>query len=128
MDIQKAFNKHFIEFIDDIANIFPDNVEIKTLTNALTTMRQANPKLIMQCWYTNIVMVYKTEIDAGDINFFITKQYDKDLSNVKSNDTIIKGINKLREPIKLMSDSNQQKAMKYMQNLSKLSSVYYLNT
>ena len=91
-------------------------------------MRQANPKLIMQCWYTNIVMVYKTEIDAGDINFFITKQYDKDLSNVKSNDTIIKGINKLREPIKLMSDSNQQKAMKYMQNLSKLSSVYYLNT
>ena len=29
MDIQKAFNKHFIEFVDDIANYFSDNVEIQ---------------------------------------------------------------------------------------------------
>ena len=35
MDIQKAFNNHFVEFIEDIANYFSDNVEIKTTANAL---------------------------------------------------------------------------------------------
>ena len=34
MEIQKAFNKHFSEFIDDIASYFSDNMEIQTAANA----------------------------------------------------------------------------------------------
>ncbi len=75
MDIQKAFNTHFIEFVDDVSSYFSDRVEIKTTANALRMMRKTNPKMIMSVWYSSIVQVYDEQIEAGDINFFITKEY-----------------------------------------------------
>ena len=30
MSILKAFNNHFIEFLDDVLNVFPDDKNIKT--------------------------------------------------------------------------------------------------
>ena len=44
------FNDHFIEFITDICNIFPDNVKILTAKNALIAIRKANPKILPFIW------------------------------------------------------------------------------
>lgn len=128
MDILKAFNNHFIEFVDDIANYFNDSLDIKTTANALKTMRKANPKLIIRIWNEHIVSKYAPQIDVGDISFFLEKDYNSDLVEMDNNNGVLEAIDKLRQPIQSMSHDDQQKSMKYIQNLTKLCKLYYLNT
>lgn len=127
MEVLKAFNNHFIEFVEDIANYFNDSLEIQTTANALRAMRKANPKLIVSIWYEYIVMKYSNEIEAGDISFFLNKEYGSDLAAMDNKNNVLEAIDKLREPIKSMDSEDQQKSMKYIQNLTKLSKLYYLN-
>ena len=127
MDIQKAFNKHFIEFIDDVASYFHDRIEIQTTANALRAIRKANPKLIITVWKSSVVDKYIDEIEKGDLSFFISKEYSSDVKNMENNKDVLNGIEKIRQPIKEMPDDDQEKAMKYIQNLSKLCNLYYLN-
>ena len=47
-NILTAFNDHFIEFVSDIQNVFPEDADILTAKNALITIRKANPKMIVK--------------------------------------------------------------------------------
>ena len=91
-----------------------------TAKNALLAIRKANPKLLVKIWIKYVVTPYKEQIDSGDINFFVTKDYSSDLARNDNADKIMESIDRLRNPIKLMSSENQAKTMKYIQNLSKL--------
>lgn len=114
------FNDHFSEFVDDIQSVFPDDVDIATAKNALLAIRKANPKLIVKIWFMYVVTPYRDQIEAGNISFFITKDYADDLARNDNADKIMESINRLRQPIKEMSAENQAKTMKYIQNLTKL--------
>jgi len=120
-NILTAFNDHFFEFIGDIQTIFPDDIDLLVSKNALLTIRKANPKMIVKIWKSYVVGKYKTEIDNGNLNFFINKDYSTDVANNNNSGDIIKAIDRFREPIKNMSDENKNKSMKYIQNLTKLS-------
>jgi accessory colonization factor AcfC len=119
-NILTAFNEHFVEFVTDIQNVFPENVDVLTAKNSLLAIRKANPKLIVKIWNSYIVGKYIKEIEAGDISFFIDKDYSADFSVAQNSDKIIEGINRLREPVKQMTPDNQAKTIKYIQNLTKL--------
>lgn len=120
-NILTAFNDHFTEFLTDVHNVFPDDVDVLTAKNSLIQIRKVNPKMIVKIWKTYIVDKYKSEIESGNIEFFINKDYSNDLSNTQHSDKIMESINRLREPIKNMGVDDQKKTMKYIQNLSKLS-------
>jgi hypothetical protein len=120
-NLVSVFNEHFAEFVGDIYGAFPDNVDVLTAKNALLAIKKANPKLLVKIWTTYVVAPYKDRIDAGDIHFFIDKDYSTDLSRNANADKIMESINKLRDPVKQMSPENQAKTMKYIQNLTKLS-------
>ena len=122
-NILTAFNDHFFEFLNDVQNVFPDDADILTARNALSTVRKANPKMIVKIWNAFIVGKYKGEIEAGNIEFFINKDYSTDVSSASNSDKIMESINRLREPIKNMSPDNQAKVMKYIQNLTKLAEL-----
>jgi len=122
-NILTAFNDHFAEFINDIHNVFPEDVDILTAKNSLLAVRKANPKMIVKIWNTFIVGKYKSEIEAGSIDFFINKDYSNDVANSANSDKIMESINRLRDPIRLMTPENQAKTMKYIQNLTKLSEL-----
>ena len=122
-NILTAFNDHFVDFVTDIHNVFPDDVDVLTAKNSLLTIRKLNPKMIVKIWNTFIVGKYKKEIDAGDLSFFINKDYADDVSSVQNSDKIMESINRLRNPVKQMSVENQTKVMKYIQNLTKLSAM-----
>ena len=122
-NILSAFNDHFFEFLNDVQNVFPQDTDILTAKNALLTVRKANPKMIVKIWNTFIVGKYKNEIESGNIDFFINKDYSSDVSSASNSDKIMESINRLREPIKNMSVENQAKVMKYIQNLTKLSEL-----
>ena len=115
-----VFNDHFAEFVNDIQSVFPDDADILTAKNALLAIRKANPKLLVKIWVKYVYGPYKSEIDAGDINFFLTKDYSNDLSKNDNADKIMESIDRLRKPVKEMTSENQAKTMKYIQNLSKL--------
>lgn len=122
-NILTAFNDHFFEFLNDVQNVFPQDTDILTAKNALLTVRKANPKMIVKIWNSFIVGKYKSEIESGNIDFFINKDYSSDVSSASNSDKIMESINRLREPIKNMSLENQAKVMKYIQNLTKLSEL-----
>ena len=92
-NILTAFNEHFVEFVTDIQNVFPENVDVLTAKNSLLAIRKANPKLIVKIWNSYIVGKYIKEIEAGDISFFIDKDYSADFSVAQNSDKIIEGIN-----------------------------------
>ena len=119
-----AFNTHFNDFFEDINKVFPDNVDIKKAQNGLFAIRKANPKILIKIWNEHIIMGYKDEIEKGDINFFINKDYSKDFSKNTYAEKIMQGIDRLREPVKSMDSDDQAKVIKYIQNLTKLSSLY----
>ena len=118
-----VFNDHFAEFVSDIQSIFPTDPDILTAKNVLLTIRKANPKLLVKIWIKYVYNPYKTHIEAGDINFFLTKDYSLDLARNENADKIMESIDRLRNPIKEMTPENQSKAMKYIQNLSKLAGL-----
>jgi hypothetical protein len=115
------FNDHFNEFVCDVQNVFPEDTEILAAKNALLAMRKANPKLICRIWLKYIVEPYQKEIEAGDIDFFLKKDYSNDLGTYDHADRIMTSIDRLRKPIRQMSEENLAKTVKYIQNLSKLS-------
>ena len=122
-NILTAFNDHFIEFVSDIQSVFPNDPDILATKTALTAIRKANPKMIVKIWSTFVIGKYKSEIDAGNIDFFINKDYSTDVSSASNSDKIMESINRLREPIRQMTPENQAKTMKYIQNLTKLSAM-----
>ena len=122
-NILTAFNDHFVDFINDVQSVFPEDTDVLTAKNALTAIRKANPKMIVKIWKAFIADKYKAEIDAGDISFFAEKDYSSDVSVSQNSDKIMESIDRLRAPIKNMSPENQAKTMKYIQNLTKLSDL-----
>jgi hypothetical protein len=120
-----AFNDHFMEFVNDIINVFPNDPDILSAKNSFVLIRKANPKMIIKIWQSYVVEKYKTVIDEGDISFFINKDYSDDLTNTDNSEKITEAIDRLRNPVKLMTGDDQQKVMKYMQNLKKLSTLYH---
>ena len=122
-NILTAFNDHFIEFVNDVHCVFPDDADILATKNALTAIRKANPKMIVKIWNAFIVSKYKSEIESGNIEFFVNKDYSQDISATNNSDKIMECIDRLRDPINNMSLENQAKVMKYIQNLTKLAEL-----
>lgn len=122
--ILTAFNDHFMEFVNDIISVFPNDTDILSAKNSFTLIRKANPKMIIKIWHKYVVEKYEDVIESGDISFFINKDYRDDLTNAENSEKITEAIDRLRNPVKLMTPEDQQKVMKYIQNLKKLSSVY----
>lgn len=122
--ILTAFNDHFVEFLDDIIRVFPDDSDILASKNSASLIRKANPRLIIQIWNSYVVGKYKDMIDAGNIEFFINKDYADDLVHADNSKKIVEVIDRLRNPIKMMTPEDQAKTMKYIQNLTKLSAIY----
>jgi hypothetical protein len=122
-NILTAFNDHFVEFVNDVQSVFPEDADILTAKNSLLAIRKANPKMIVKIWKKFISDKYSDEILAGNIDFFINKDYSNDLTSTKNPDKIMESIDRLRNPIKNMGPDNQAKTLKYIQNLTKLSAM-----
>ena len=126
-NILSGFNNHFNEFLNDILSVFPDNIDIISAKNSMILIRKTNPKIIIQIWNSYVVGKYTKEIEMGNIDFFISKDYSSDLNNLDDSKKtkITESIDRLRNPIKMMNDADRDKSMKYIQNLTKLSKLYF---
>ncbi len=122
--VVSAFNDHFMEMVDDIVNVFPDDLDILSARNSLKALRKINPKMLIRSWDFYVVSKYYKEIESGDLSYFLNKDYTEDVSVSSDSKRITEAIDRLRNPIKSMSEENQKKILKYLQNLSKLTMVF----
>ena len=122
--ILRTFNTQFFDFMKDILMVFPDNAEILTANKYFETIKKANPTAILKAWYSYVYVPYKNVIDEGNISFFFEKDYQSDLSGLANTGEIMQMIDRIRMPLREMSDENKQHTSKYVQILSKLSVIY----
>ena len=121
----RSFNSHFIDFLKDVITIFPENIDIKNGLTSMELVKRLNPSIVIKIWHSKVYVPYQSVIDEGNLTFFFEKNYFEDLDKVNNAVDIMKIIDKLREPVKLMNEVNKQHTMKYIQNLSKLSKMYH---
>lgn len=122
----KAFNNHLIEFFDDLILIFPGEKDISIGKKSCQTIIKMNITTILKIWY-RYSYPYHQQIENGDISFFMEKDYSSDLEDSSMKSDAEEVINRLRNPIRMLEDSNKEKSMKYIQNLTKLSKAYLEN-
>jgi len=124
--ILKAFNKQLTEFIEDLLLIFPGEKDVIVLSTFMKTVMMGKPRKILEVWYNYITLKYKDQILNGEMDYFLNKDYSEDLQNASSNEAL-DAIDKLRNQIKMAfnNESNKESTIKYMQNLIKLTDLYY---
>jgi hypothetical protein len=124
----RAFNEHFEEFIQDILQVFPSDTELRTVANALAMVRKANPRLTVIVFMERIVKPYKDQIETGDHDFFVHKDWKNDISDstdfAMNKATIVDKIDRMRSSVQNMNDEDKGKSMQYIQNLTRLGEMY----
>ena len=123
-DINKAFNKLFFDFLDDIVSIYPDNKDISSARTSFASFKQMNPTIIVKSWFKFVYTPYREVINAGDISFFFNKDYSADLQDTPGSKEIMRVIDEIRGPIQSMDETNKKHSSDYILKLSKLSELY----
>jgi hypothetical protein len=124
--LKDLFCTQLLEFMDDIILVFPNNLDIKTGRTFVTGLIKVSKKKLMGIWKTSIVDIYDEAIMNGDKNYFIDKDYSYDLG-VRGTDKMMNIVEDIRLLIRDTTEENKNKAIKYLQNLSKICKLYYLN-
>ena len=88
IDILTGFNNHIVDFFNDVLTIFPNDTEISVAHSSLIAIRKVNPRLIVTIWKQYISDPYTNQIQCGDINFFINRDYSTDLKDSDKATTI----------------------------------------
>lgn len=127
--ILKTFNKQLTEFINDVSSIFPGEKDVIVLSTFMKTVMYGKPRAIIEVWYNYITLKYNKEIENGEIEYFLNKDYSEDLQSTQGSVETLDTIDKLRSTIKLAfnQNENREKTIKYIQNITKLSYLYYNN-
>jgi len=123
----KLFNNHLGEFIDDILTIFPEDLDLKTCATFLSSMKKINPRMIITGWKDSVSNKYRKEIESGNLSFFENKDYSGDIKDSADEKKILEVIERIRVDLKKCGIENKNKTMKYLQNLTKISDLYFLN-
>jgi hypothetical protein len=120
----KAFNTLFSDFLEDVTRIFPEDKNIKVAKTSIESVRKLNPALVIKTWNKHVAEKYGEVIQQGNLQYFVEKDYSEDVQKMANAGDIVKTIDMLREPIKNMSEANQQHTLEYLQKLCKLSQAY----
>lgn len=122
-----AFNKHFLEFVDEIEKLFPDHKGIRGGKVSLIAIKKVNPKMLIQCWKKYVSDKYRDDINNGDPNAFIERDYTDDCLSTghPKMHVCLNHINNLRNSVRNMGEENKKKSIEYIKNLTKLCDMYH---
>lgn len=108
-----AFNTHLLELLEDLKTLYPNDINIKTAIRLVSTLKKANPKMIIKGWKGCVNDEYKNQVEAGDFDFFLNKDYDKDIGGeLKPNSSqILEAISLIKLKFRDMNDKNREKQL-----------------
>ena len=124
--LKELFCNQLLEFMDDVLTIFPNNLDLKTGKTFIVGLTKVSKRKLIGIWKTSVVDVYEDAIMNGDVEYFINKDYSEDLGE-GGTDKMMSVIEDVRGLIRNTSKENKEKAIKYLQNLTKICKLYYAN-
>ena len=124
--LKQVFCTQLLEFMDDILRVFPNNLDLKTGKTFIIGLTRVSKKKLIGIWKTSVVDIYEEAIMNGDKEYFINKDYSEDLGE-GGTDKMMSVIEDIRALIRETSEENKDKAIKYLQNLTKICKLYYAN-
>ena len=124
--LKEVFCNQLIEFMDDILLLFPNNLDLKTGKTFIVGLTKVSKRKLIGIWKTSVVDIYEEAIMNGDKDYFINKDYSEDLGE-GGTDKMMSVIEDVRALIRETSEENKDKAIKYLQNLTKICKLYYAN-
>jgi hypothetical protein len=125
-DLLSGFNSQLNELLESLIEVIPDNIELKTAYTSISTLRKANPRLVIRIWKTYVLDKYETNIIEGNLEYFLNKDYREDVKDTGNAVIVLEKINVIKNTIKTLDKDNLDKTILYLQNLTKLCKVYYL--
>lgn len=124
--LKELFCNQLLEFMDDILTIFPNNLDLKTGKTFIVGLTRVSKRKLIGIWKTSVVDIYEEAIMKGDKEYFINKDYSEDLGE-GGTDKMMSVVEDIRVLIRNTSEENKDKAIKYLQNLTKICKLYYAN-
>ena len=119
-----AFNNQFMEFMEDVMRLFPNDPDLLASKNTILFMKKINPKIIIVTWRDLIAKPYHQNIKEEGFDFFITKDYSADLKDYPDCDKTLQIIERFRTPLRSLNDADKDVSMKYVNNMTQLSLLY----
>tara|TARA_Y200000002_G_C22483845_1_gene579932 strand:+ start:186 stop:569 length:384 start_codon:yes stop_codon:yes gene_type:complete len=119
-----AFNNQFMEFVEDVLILFPNDPDLIASKNTILLMKKFNPRIIITTWRDLIAIPYHKEIEEEGFDFFISKDYSQDLKDMPDSDKTLQIIERFRSPLRNLHDNDKITTMKYVNNMVKLSLLY----
>lgn len=124
MSVLKLFNNQLMEFLSDVSTVFPRDSNIKTARFFVENMIKVNPSLLIKLWYRDITTPYKTQVESGNIDFFLEKDYNSDIKGKENPESIMQVITIIKKMISELNDDERKKVITYVQNFTKISCIY----
>ena len=124
MSVIKLFNNQFLEFLSDVSTVFPKDSNIKTARFFTENLIKVNPSLLIKLWFRDVTTPYKNEVEAGNLNFFLGKNYNSDVKDKENPESIMQVIEIIKKMISELNDNEKKKVISYVQNFTKISSIY----
>jgi hypothetical protein len=121
--IMATFLKQMDECLEDISKTYSTDTRFSKCKLYFETMKRTNPRMIITTWKTMVTDKYDAQIQEGNIEYFLEKDYAEDAQDLYT-PTVDSTIQELRTTIKKMSPENKEVSLKYLQNLCKLSKLY----
>lgn len=122
--ITSTFNTQFGECLQEISELYPEESKLKKYSRYVESVKKMNPSLLIKVWKTHITDKYEHQIEKGDLEYFLTKDYQEDVASLEKTKTVEEIIEYLRTMMVDMSSENKTRSFQYIQNLTKLSKHY----
>ena len=120
--VLSTFISQLDECLEDISKVYSEDARFIRCKMYLDTLKKSNPRMIITTWKTQVTDKYEEHILAGDIDFFLNKDYTQETGYTPTMDQALQD---LRKAIQSMSEDNKNKSLQYIQNLCKLSKLYF---
>jgi len=122
--LSRAFNTLFFDFVNDIISVTTENVtDLVASKHSVEIIKQANPSLLIKLWYSYFWLPYHEMVNRRDIRFICETDVNETLCHVSSKE-VIEIIEKIRKPIRTMTDANKEHSMNFLERLCKLAVMY----
>jgi hypothetical protein len=123
MNYLEKFNTTFIEFINDIIRIFPEDPDIQIYKAAIETAIALDPKFIITRFNETLVKDYGKELLERNDNFFINYNYTDIIAQNQGYNAII---TKIKNAWVQMNNENKEVIWKYFKILILLATKFVL--
>ena len=119
MNHTKAFFQQFQTVVEQLQEMFPDDVDFPTFSTFLGLLQKTNPTLVIKTFYDNVNVKYSKQIDDRDEEF-ITKYKGEEYGN-----DMIDIVSKLQGYWSVMSPDTRKSIWMYMFVLKELAKKIY---